>query len=48
MRLTDVNKPQQIEAPAHVRAGAPGGAFGAARPGLVGGISGVTGAENAR
>ena len=40
MRLSDVNEPQQIEAPAHVRAGAPGGAFGAFAEGLVGGVSG--------
>jgi hypothetical protein len=40
VRLTDVNEPQQIEAPAHVRSGAPGGAFGRFAEGLVGGISG--------
>jgi hypothetical protein len=46
VRLTGVNKPQQIEAPAHVRAGAPGGAFGALAQVVASGIGGVTGAEN--
>jgi hypothetical protein len=40
LRLTDVNEPQQIKAPAHIRAGAPGGVFGAFVEGLVGGASG--------
>jgi hypothetical protein len=40
VRLTDVNEPQQIKAPAHIRAGAPGGVFGAFAEGLVGGVSG--------
>ena len=42
LRLTDVNKPQQIEAPEHVRAGAPGGFLGAIANGLVRGASGGT------
>jgi hypothetical protein len=45
VRLTDVNKPQQIDAPAHVRAGAPGGTFGALAQLVANGIGGVTGAE---
>jgi hypothetical protein len=40
VRLTGVNKPQQIEAPAHIRAGAPSGAFGSFAERLVGGLSG--------
>jgi hypothetical protein len=40
LRLSDVNKPQQIEAPKDVRPGAPDGAFGAFAEGLVGGVSG--------
>jgi hypothetical protein len=40
VRLTDVNEPQKIEAPAHIRAGAPGGAFGQIAAGLVSGFSG--------
>jgi hypothetical protein len=39
-RLTDVNKPQQIEAPANIRSGAPGGNFGVFANGLVAGVSG--------
>jgi hypothetical protein len=42
LRLTDVNKPQQIDAPEHVRAGAPGGFLGAIANGLVRGASGGT------
>jgi hypothetical protein len=45
VRLADVNKPQQIKAPANVRAGAPGGAFGSLAQLIAGGIGGVTGAE---
>jgi hypothetical protein len=45
LRLSDVNKPQQIEAPAHVRAGAPSGAFGALAQGLAGNLGRATGAE---
>lgn len=40
LRLSDVNKPQEISAPANVRSGVPGGAFGAFAEGLVGGASG--------
>ena len=40
--LSDVNKPQKIEAPAQVRAGAPGGFLGALANGLVRGASGGT------
>ncbi|MEA2363986.1 MAG: hypothetical protein QOD71_3131 [Thermoleophilaceae bacterium] len=46
VRLSDVNKPQQIEAPAHVRAGAPDGTLGQVAEGLVGGINGITGERN--
>jgi hypothetical protein len=45
VRLTDVNEPQRIERPAHVRAGAPGGAFGQVASALVGGITGGTSLE---
>ena len=44
VRLSDVNKPQQIEAPAHVRAGAPAGAAGSLAQGLANGIGDLTGA----
>jgi hypothetical protein len=47
VRLSDVNEPQQIEAPAHVRAGAPGGALGQVASALVGGINGITGQPDA-
>jgi hypothetical protein len=47
VRLSDVNKPQQIEAPAQVRAGAPAGSLGQLAQGLVGGINGMTGADTA-
>ena len=47
LRLSDVNKPQQIEAPAQVRAGAPAGPLGRVAEALVGGINGVTGAQPA-
>jgi hypothetical protein len=46
VRLSDVNKPQQIEAPAHLRAGAPSGAFGALAQGLAGSMGRATGAES--
>ena len=46
VRLSDVNKPQRIEAPAHVRSGAPGGAFGELANGVAAAISGVTGADS--
>jgi hypothetical protein len=46
VRLSDVNKPQQIEAPAHLRAGAPSGAFGALAQGLAGNVGRATGAES--
>jgi hypothetical protein len=45
VRLTDVNKPQQIEAPAHVRAGAPGGTAGGLAQVVANGIGDLTGAE---
>jgi hypothetical protein len=47
LRLNDVNKPQQIEAPARVRAGVPSGAFGALAQSVAGNIGRATGAENA-
>jgi hypothetical protein len=47
VRLSDINKPQQIEAPAHVRSRAPTGAFGQLAQGIVGGINGVTGEQSA-
>jgi hypothetical protein len=47
LRLSDVNKPQQIDAPAHVRAGVPSGAFGALAQSLAGNIGRATGADNA-
>jgi hypothetical protein len=47
VRLSDVNQPQKIEAPAHVRAGAPAGPLGQVAEGLVGGINGVTGENSA-
>jgi hypothetical protein len=46
IRLSDVNKPQQIEAPAHLRAGAPSGAFGALAQGLAGNMGRATGEES--
>jgi hypothetical protein len=45
LRLTDVNQPQDIEAPADVRPGMPGGAFGELAEGLVSGLSGLGGAQ---
>jgi hypothetical protein len=48
VRLSDVNKPQRIEAPAHVRAGAPSGAFGALAQGLAGNIGRASGAESSK
>lgn len=47
VRLSDVNEPQKIEAPAHVRAGAPAGPLGQVAEALVGGINGVTGESSA-
>jgi hypothetical protein len=46
VRLSDVNDPQQIEAPAHVRAGAPAGAFGALAQSLSGNLGRASGAES--
>lgn len=46
VRLSDVNKPQQIKAPAHVLAGAPGGVLGQLAAGVVGGINGISGEPN--
>jgi hypothetical protein len=40
VRLGDVNEKQNIEAPARVLAGAPGGAFGQLAEGIVAGVSG--------
>jgi hypothetical protein len=42
LRLSDVNEPQQIEAPANVRAGAPDGVFGQLAQGLATGLSGAS------
>jgi hypothetical protein len=47
VRLTDVNKPQQIDAPARVRAGAPGGVFGSFAEFVAGGIADLSGAPKA-
>ena len=44
--LRDVNEPQRIDAPAHLRAGAPGGTFGALAQGLAGTIGRSSGAES--
>jgi hypothetical protein len=44
-RLIDVNKPQRIDAPAHVRAGAPSGTFGSFAQLIANGIGGATGAS---
>jgi hypothetical protein len=46
VRLSNVNKAQQIEAPAHVLAGAPGGTFGQLAQIIAGALGGVSGAEN--
>ncbi|MDQ5832027.1 MAG: hypothetical protein M3550_03085 [Actinomycetota bacterium] len=43
--LTGVNRAQNIEAPAKVRAGLPGGQFGTFVQGFTTGLSGLTGAE---
>jgi hypothetical protein len=43
VRLADINKPQRIEAPKQVRAGAPSGTFGVFATAAVGQINGVTG-----
>jgi hypothetical protein len=45
VRLSDINQPQKIQAPAHVRTGAPTGAFGQLASAIVGGINGVTGTK---
>lgn len=45
LELTGVNEPQDIEAPATVRDGMPGGTFGQFAEGLVTGLSGVTGGQ---
>jgi hypothetical protein len=47
VRLSDVNKPQQIKAPAHVRAGVPSGAVGPFADSLVHLINGATGTQTA-
>jgi hypothetical protein len=43
IRLTGVNEPQDIEAPANVRQGLPGGAFGRFAQGFTAGLSGAGG-----
>jgi hypothetical protein len=45
LTLTGVNEPQEIEAPADVRPGMPGGELGRFAEGFVTGLSGVGGAE---
>jgi hypothetical protein len=45
VRLRDVNEDQQIEAPADVRDGLPGGTLGELAGGIVGGLTNVTGGE---
>jgi hypothetical protein len=47
MRLTDINKPQKIAAPAHVRAGVPAGSVGPFANAMVGRINGATGNDTA-
>ena len=47
MRLSDINKPQQIKAPAHVRAGVPSGSAGLFADSLVRTINGATGTKTA-
>jgi hypothetical protein len=47
LRLSDVNKPQKIQAPAHVRTGAPGGSTGLFAGSVVGAVNGVTGTKTA-
>src|SRR4051812_14410944 len=47
MRLSQVNKPQQIEAPAHVRSGAPAGTLSPFADALVGRINRTTGTDTA-
>jgi len=44
-RLLDVNEPQRIVAPAHVRSGAPAGAFGGLAQLFANGVAGATGAD---
>jgi hypothetical protein len=46
LELTGVNEPQDIEAPARVRQGMPGGTFGEFAQGFVTGLSGVTGGDS--
>ena len=47
VRLSDINKPQQIKAPAHVRAGVPSGSAGLFADSLVRTINGATGTKTA-
>jgi hypothetical protein len=47
LRLSDVNKPQTIQAPAHVRAGAPGGSASVFADAMVRAVNGVTGTQTA-
>jgi hypothetical protein len=45
VRLSDVNKPQKIQAPAHVRAGAPGGSASVFADAVVHAVNGATGTK---
>jgi hypothetical protein len=45
VRLSDINKPQRIKAPAHVRTGVPSGTLGVFAESMVGRINGATGAH---
>jgi hypothetical protein len=45
VRLADINQPQSIQAPAHVRPGAPDGVLGQLAEVVVAGINGVTGTQ---
>jgi hypothetical protein len=47
LRLSDVNKPQKIQAPAHVRTGAPGGSAGLFANTVVLAVNGATGTKTA-
>jgi hypothetical protein len=47
LRLSDVNKPQKIQAPAHVRAGAPSGPAGLFANSVVLAVNGATGTKTA-
>jgi hypothetical protein len=45
LRLSDINKPQKIQAPAHVSAGAPGGSAGLFANSVVLAVNGATGTK---